>query len=148
MSDSIPTVTPIGFQPVTDELLRKVTERIVDALAPEQVILFGSYAYGKPTPDSDVDLLVVMDTPERSSRRRRAVSCLFRERPFPMDIVVRTPTEVKQALARVDPFIRDILRNGKVLYERPGRGARLDLQKSTSKPSSSRAGCLSPRSTT
>ena len=121
MSDSSPIVTPIGFQPVTDELLRKVTERIVDALTPEQVILFGSYAYGKPTPDSDVDLLVVMDTPERSSRRRQAVSRLFRERPFPMDIVVRTPTEMKQALARVDPFIRDILRNGKVLYERHGR---------------------------
>jgi predicted nucleotidyltransferase len=128
MNDSISTVTPIGFQPVTDELLRKVTERIVDALAPERVILFGSYAYGEPTPDSDVDLLIVMETPERSSRRRQAVSRLFRERPFPMDIIVRTPTEMEQALARVDSFIREVLTNGKVLYERPGRSARLDLQ--------------------
>lgn len=128
MNDSISTVTPIGFQPVTDELLRKVTERIVDALAPERVVLFGSYAYGEPTPDSDVDLLIVMETSERSSRRRQAVSRLFRERPFPMDIVVRTPTEMEQALARVDPFIREILTHGKVLYERPGRSARLDLQ--------------------
>ncbi len=109
---------PIGFQPVTDELLRKVTERIVDAFAPERVILFGSYAHGKPTPDSDVDLLIVMETDERPSKRRQAVSRLFRERPFPMDIVVRTPAEMKQSMKRVDPFIHEVLKRGKVLYER------------------------------
>jgi predicted nucleotidyltransferase len=86
MTDSTPIVAPIGFQPVTDELLKEVTERIVEALAPEQVILFGSYADGKPTPDSDVDLLIVMETEKRPSQRRQAVSRLFRDRPFPMDI--------------------------------------------------------------
>lgn len=123
MSDSTPIVAPIGFQPVTDELLKEVTERIVDALTPEQVILFGSYAHGKPTPDSDVDLLIVMETEERPSKRRRAVSRLFRERPFPMDIVVRTPAEMKQSMERVDPFIHDVLERGKVLYERSRRSA-------------------------
>jgi predicted nucleotidyltransferase len=113
------TVAPIGFQPVTDELLQEVTQRIVDALAPERVILFGSYAYGEPTPDSDVDLFIVMETEERSSRRRRAVSRSFRERPFPMDIVVYTPAEVERSRECVDPFMHEVLNEGKVLYERP-----------------------------
>lgn len=116
---STPTVTPIGFQTVTDELLQEVTQRIVDALAPEQIILFGSYAYVEPTPDSDVDLLIVMEIEERSSRRRRAVSRLFRERPFPMGIVVRTPAEVECSREHVDPFMREVLDKGKVLYEQP-----------------------------
>ena len=117
--NSTPTVAPTGFQPVTDELLQEVTQRIVDALAPKRVILFGSYAYGKPTPDSDVDLLIEMETEERPSKRRRAVSRLFRERPFPMDIVVRTPAEVERSRGRVDPFMREALDRGKVLYEQP-----------------------------
>lgn len=116
--DSSSIVAPMGFLPVTDDLLRQVTERIVSVLAPEQVILFGSYAYGEPTPDSDVDLLIVMDTNDRPSKRRLAASRLFRERPFPMDIVVRTPEEVRQSSERVDPFINEILNRGKVLYER------------------------------
>lgn len=127
MSDRATVVAPVGFQPVTDEGLADVTNRIVEALAPEQVILFGSYARGRPTPDSDVDLLVVMQTDERASKRRRAISRLFRERPFPMDIVVRTPAEIEQSMTAVDPFTRDILETGKVLYERP-RGARVDRQ--------------------
>jgi predicted nucleotidyltransferase len=128
MTDSTPIVAPIGFQSVTDELLKEVTERIVEAFAPERVILFGSYAHGKPTPDSDVDLLIVMESNERPSERRRAVSRLFRERPFPMDIIVRTPQEMKRSLERVDPFIHDILLKGKVLYDRSRRGHRMDSQ--------------------
>ena len=117
--DSTPVVAPTGFRPVTDELLKEAAQRIVDALAPERVILFGSYAQGTPTPDSDIDLLVVMKTEERPSERRRAVSRLFGERPCPMDIVVRTPREVRQSMERVDPFIREVLERGRVLYERP-----------------------------
>ena len=113
-----PTVTPTGFRPVTEELLKEITERIVEALAPEKVILFGSYAQGQPTSDSDVDLLIVMESEERPSKRRQAVSRLFRERPFPMDIVVRTPREIEQAMEGIDPFIREILERGKVLYDR------------------------------
>jgi predicted nucleotidyltransferase len=128
MTDSTPIVAPIGFQPVTDELLREVTERIVEALAPERVTLFGSYAHGKPTPDTDVDLLIVMESDERLSKRRRAVSHLFREHPFPMDIIVRTPQEMRRSLERVDPFIHDILQRGKVLYDRSTRGQRVDSE--------------------
>ena len=128
MTDLTSVVAPIGFQSVTDELLKEVTERIVEALAPERVILFGSYTQGKPTPDSDVDLLIVMESNERPSERRRAVSRLFRERPFPMDIIVRTPQEMKRSLERVDPLIHDILLKGKVLYDRSRRGQRMDSE--------------------
>jgi predicted nucleotidyltransferase len=118
MSSQAETVVPTGFQAVTDELLQEVTARIVESLSPERVILFGSYAQGRPTADSDVDLLIVMETAERPALRRRAVSRLFPQRPFPMDIIVRTSAEIEEALARVDPFIREIFKRGKVLYER------------------------------
>lgn len=98
MSSATAHLAPIGFQPVTDESLARVTERIIEALGPEQVILFGSYARGEPTPDSDVDLLIVMETDERPSRRRRAVSRLFPRLAFPMDIVVRTPADTRGPL--------------------------------------------------
>jgi predicted nucleotidyltransferase len=120
MTNATATVAPTGFQPVTDEILEEVTERIVAALEPEKVILFGSYAHGRPTPDSDVDLLIVMETKERPSQRRRSVSRLFRDRPFPMDIIVRTPAEIRRSVKRVDPFIHEILERGRVLYERSG----------------------------
>jgi hypothetical protein len=70
----------------------------------------------------------VMESNERPSKRRRAVSHLFRERPFPMDIIVRTPQEMRRSLERVDPFIHDILQRGKVLYDRSRRGQRVDSE--------------------
>ena len=120
---------PTSFWPVTDELLKEVVERIVDAFAPQQVILFGSYAHGKPTLDSDVDLLIVMETEERPSKQRQAVSRLFRERPFPMDIVVRTPREMKRSMERVDPFIHEILERGRILYDRSRGNERVIYEK-------------------
>lgn len=119
MTGSESGLVPIGFRPVTDELLKKVTDRIVEELEPEMVILFGSYARGAVTPHSDVDLLIVMETDERPSQRRRAVSRLFPTRPFPMDIIVRTPAEVERGMQQVDSFTRDAIRTGEVLYERP-----------------------------
>ena len=111
-------VVIIGFSPVTDDALRQVTERITEAVHPEKVILFGSFAYGKPTPDSDVDLLVIMNSSQPKADREMAISDLFRPRPFPLDILVLTPTELRQRLSRVDPFIHDAIEKGRVLYER------------------------------
>ncbi|MCX7840840.1 MAG: nucleotidyltransferase domain-containing protein, partial [Anaerolineae bacterium] len=75
-------------------------------------------AYGNPTPDSDVDLLVVMKT--RASRKERflAVSRLLMPRPFAVDIIVMTPQEIKTALKQGNFFIDEIVSQGKVLYER------------------------------
>jgi predicted nucleotidyltransferase len=116
------TVAAVGIEPVTEDLLAEVAAHIVEALAPERIILFGSYANGEPTADSDIDLLIVMETTERPAVRRQAVSRLFRRRRFPLDIIVRTPAEVEEALQQTDPFIREILQKGRVLYERFGAG--------------------------
>lgn len=112
------SITPRGFPGPVAEALPEVVARLARQLDPEQVILFGSYAYGTPTPDSDVDLLVILDTDAPTTERYLAVSHLLYPRPFPVDILVRTPEEIEQALRANDFFIREIVTRGRVLYER------------------------------
>ncbi len=111
-------VIPLGCERPVSETLPVAVERIVRELQPEKVILFGSYAYGTPTPDSDVDLLVIWETDAPGKERSWAVSRLLIPRPFPVDILVKTPQEVERALAKGDFFLREIMTRGKVLYER------------------------------
>lgn len=106
------------FMPVTDQILAEIVRRIVEKFDPERIILFGSYAYGQPHEDSDVDLFVVMESEQRQVQRDVAVSRLISPRPFPVDVIVRTPQEVEQALRKKDFFVREILERGKLLYER------------------------------
>jgi len=90
--------------------------RVAAHCHPRRVILFGSYAYGNPTPDSDVDLLVVM--PHEGHPAVQAAEIRKHVRAgFPMDLVVRSPKEIKRRLAMGDYFIQDILNQGKTLYE-------------------------------
>ncbi len=110
-------VSPTGFPPVA-ETLPEAVARIVAELKPEKIILFGSYAYGNPTPDSDVDLLVILDTDQPRKERVVAVSLLLYPRTFPVDIFVKTPEEISNALSNNNYFIREIFAKGKVLYER------------------------------
>jgi predicted nucleotidyltransferase len=82
--------------------------------------LFGSYAYGTPRPDSDVDLLVVM--PLNGNPVDKSVEMRLKLHPrFPLDLLVRTPAKIRERLAMGDDFIKDIFDKGKVLYEAPGR---------------------------
>jgi predicted nucleotidyltransferase len=111
-------VHPSGFAPVTEEVLQAIVHRLVTGLSPYKIILFGSYVSGTPTGDSDVDLLVIMDTQARPVDRYVGVSRLLRPRPFPLDLLVQTPEEIAQALDREDAFIREITTHGRVLYER------------------------------
>ncbi len=101
---------------------RKQIRAFCDAVArefrPQKIILFGSYAYGQPTADSDVDLLVVMPF----DRRKRRKSLEIRRRipaGFPLDLIVRTPQFINQRLAWGDCFTQEILSKGRVLYEAP-----------------------------
>lgn len=110
-------VRPPGFAPVTEEALGEIVRRITTELQPEKIILFGSYVYGTPSSDSDVDLLVIMETTDRPVDRYLAISRLLRPRPFPLDILVKTPDEIAQALEKGDAFIREIITQGRVLYE-------------------------------
>ena len=111
-------VQPTGFPPVAKTLPQAI-KRIVSELKPEKIILFGSYAYGDPTPDSDVDLLVIMKTRAKQVDRYVAVSNLLYPREFPVDIIVKTPKEIESELQkRGNFFMREVLTKGKVLYER------------------------------
>lgn len=114
----IAPVTPVGFRRSVAETLPEAVRRIVDALQPEKVVLFGSYAIGKATPDSDVDLLVVMETPASPTERHLSVARVLRPRAFPVDILVKTPAEMDRALNSDDFFMREIISQGLVLYER------------------------------
>src|SRR5215208_7899622 len=110
-------VHPVGFPPVA-ETLPGAIERIVSELKPEKIILFGSYAYGNPTPDSDVDLLVIMKTKAKEIDRYLAVSNLLYPRQFPVDILVKTPREVQaESRKKGNFFMREILAKAKVIYE-------------------------------
>lgn len=112
-------VRPTGFPPVSRTLPIAV-KRLISELKPEKIILFGSYAYGNPTPDSDVDLLIVMKTRAKHIDRYVAVSNLLIPREFPVDIIVKTPKEIKQEEKKKSNFfLREILTKGKVLYARP-----------------------------
>lgn len=109
-------VRPCGLPPVA-ETLPAAIERIVHAIHPEKIILFGSYAGEKPTPDSDVDLLVVWDTDLPRRERVVTISLLLYPRLFPVDILVKTPHELAEELPH-NFFLREILGKGVVLYER------------------------------
>ena len=111
-------IAPISLPQVTEERLREVVRRIVEAFDPERIILFGSHAWGEPTPHSDVDLLIVMKDGERPARRSARVARILLDVPFPIDILVRTPTELQHRLRIGDYFIQEILEQGQMLYER------------------------------
>ncbi|MDO8755162.1 MAG: nucleotidyltransferase domain-containing protein [Anaerolineales bacterium] len=116
-------MNPTGFPPVADTLPQAV-ERIISAFKPEKIILFGSYADGNPSHDSDVDLLVVMELHGDYKEKYRAISMLLYPRQFPVDIILKTPKEVAEALIGGKDnsfFIREILKKGKVLYDRNKR---------------------------
>jgi len=97
-------------------------DRVVQRFRPAAVILFGSHAYGNPTADSDVDLMIVM--PHRGPSARIATKIrLACPRAFPMDLIVRSPAELRRRLRSGDSFLRDVTSNGIVLHE--SRNARV-----------------------
>jgi len=100
--------------------IRAFARRIAEEFKPRRIILFGSYAYGKPTRDSDVDLMVVM--PHQGDYVRKAIEIRLRiDAPFPLDLLVRSGRELRERYRLEDWFIREIVDKGKVLYEAPHR---------------------------
>ena len=90
--------------------------QIVNRFHPRQVILFGSHATGTARPDSDVDLLVVIDSPEREAKQAARI-CQEIDYHFGLDLIVRSPKTLASRLALGDPFVRDVVERGKVLYD-------------------------------
>jgi uncharacterized protein len=103
---------------ISRRAIHRVAETIAAKFNPEQIILFGSYAYGKPHRFSDVDLLVVMETNERPLAKQLEIARALSPHPFGMDILVRTPQQLRERIALGDYFLREITTKGKVLYER------------------------------
>lgn len=105
---------------ITESLLDEITKKIVDHFRPVQIILFGSYAYGTPTTHSDLDLLVIVDTKLRPTACSTAIARLCRPKYVAMDIVVRTPEEIRTRLRHFDPFLEQIFKHGRILYKSAG----------------------------
>jgi len=97
-------------------VIRRFARQVAERFRPEKIILFGSYAYGTPHADSDVDILVVMPAYNQSSKAGRIRWEV--PAPFPMDLIVRTPEEMRWRLAEGDLFHTEIVSKGKVLYEK------------------------------
>ncbi len=98
--------------------IRRFAERVADQFRPERIILFGSYARGDATDDSDADLLVIMPLECKGTTKAIEIRTKIRA-GFPMDLIVRTPEFVQERLRWHDPFTKEILETGKILYESP-----------------------------
>jgi predicted nucleotidyltransferase len=99
--------------------IREAAMRIAEQFKPEKIILFGSYAYGKPTEDSDVDYMILIRGRHADAHDldiRAAVKF-----DFPVDVLVRSVTEFEKRIAMGDFFLMDINEKGKVLYEAPDK---------------------------
>jgi len=100
------------------ELIVRITDKIRTQYHPQKIILFGSYAWGNPTQDSDLDLLIVKKTNERYTRRTLRIRKILTEENglIGMDILVYTPEELSKRLEIGDSFLSRILEEGEVLY--------------------------------
>lgn len=96
--------------------IKKVADKIAKEQRPEKIILFGSYAWGEPGPDSDVDLFVVKETENTREKAMEIDGSIF-PRPFPIDLIVYTPAKLKRELNLEEPFVSKITKEGKVLFE-------------------------------
>jgi predicted nucleotidyltransferase len=98
--------------------IANILGRLIAEYAPQRVILFGSYAYGNPQSDSDIDLLIIKDTSDRFIDRWVTVRRILSDakRSLPLDTLILTPREVAQRLAIGDQFIAEVLERGEVLY--------------------------------
>lgn len=97
--------------------IKRITNQIVKHYKPEKIILFGSFAYGKPKENSDLDLLIIKRS--RKKRVERIKEVLMKTKgSLPLSPLVYTPNEIQERLKLGDFFFKTILKKGKVLYER------------------------------
>lgn len=97
-------------------VIRRFARQVAERFQPDKIILFGSQAYGTPNDDSDVDILVIM--PCRNQIDQSVRICWDIEAPFPLDLIVRTPHNLKWRLAEGESFHSEIINRGKLLYEK------------------------------
>lgn len=96
--------------------IQEITDKIVKDFQPQKVVLFGSYAWGEPAVDSDIDLFVIKETNRSTREIAKEIDGSLFPRPFPIDLIVHTPQQVARRIEMGDFFITNILNKGKVLY--------------------------------
>ncbi len=99
--------------------IEAVAGEIATRFRPERIVLFGSYAHGRPHAYSDIDLLVVMRTRNEIGQSVRILNAL--DSPLPLDLIVRSPENLRWQLAEDDDFVREVMEKGKLLYEEADR---------------------------
>ncbi len=104
-------------QEAIDDLVRQIAEKF----HPQKIILFGSYARGNPQPESDVDLLVIMETKMRELQQALVIEQSLDMDLFGLDLLVKTPQTLAERIALGDSFLKEITRDGRVVYEAPHR---------------------------
>ncbi len=99
-------------------IIQSILNKLIKDYAPQKVILFGSYAYGNPQSDSDIDLLIIKKTSECFIDRWVTVRRILSDpkRSLPIETIVLTPQELSIRLAIGDQFIAEIIKKGEVLY--------------------------------
>jgi predicted nucleotidyltransferase len=99
-----------------DQEVERITAQIIEKYNPEKIILFGSAVRGELGADSDVDFLIIKgDTPLYGADRIRELSSLI-ERDVPIDFLIYRPEEFEKRLEMGDPFLKTIVKEGKILY--------------------------------
>jgi predicted nucleotidyltransferase len=101
-------------------VIRHYAREVAEKFHPDKIILFGSYAYGTPHEDSDVDILVIMPARNQIDQAVRIDRLI--EPQFPLDLIVRTPKNLNWRLEEGDSFHTEIVSRGKVLYEKGDAG--------------------------
>jgi predicted nucleotidyltransferase len=101
---------------IPQKAINQVVKQIVEKFKPQKIILFGSYAKGNPRPESDVDLLIVMNTQLREVQQAIQI-CQQIEYRFGLDLIVHTPKYLADRVKMGDSFLQDVLKEGKVIYE-------------------------------
>lgn len=147
---TVPYVQPYRYPSpnVPIAAIRRYARRIAERFHPDKIILFGSYAYGTPHNESDVDLLVIMPASNVINQAIRIGEAI--DSPFALDLIVRTPKQIEIGLREANWFLREIVEKGKVIYEAPNKAmgpksrGRLDRRKRArgSKAAAARSGVL------
>lgn len=101
--------------------IKELVGQIAVQFDPERIVLFGSYAYGTPGPDSDVDLLVIMHFDGKSFWKSLEITNVVNP-SFPLDLLTRRPDDTERRYTLGDPLIKEALDHGQVLYERSRSG--------------------------
>jgi len=103
---------------ISSDIIKKIVNTIADGISPQKIFLFGSYALGNPNSDSDLDLLVIMDTKLPHYKRATPIKLLFDPYPCPMDILVFTKEEFDNLKNIRNHIVHEVYSKGRLLYEK------------------------------